>query len=60
MAVTSAAATTRHGARTTSGTSRPNLGRLVMLTLVTFALFAVAIAFPGFIAVMMSRAVDAH
>ena len=31
-----------------------------MLTLVTFALFAVAIAFHGFIAVAMSRAVDAH
>jgi hypothetical protein len=31
-----------------------------MLTLVTLALFAVAIAFPGFIAVAMNRAVDAH
>jgi hypothetical protein len=60
MAITSRAAMARHGALTMSGTSRPNQGRLVMLTLVTFALFAVAIAFPGFIAVAMSRAVDAH
>jgi hypothetical protein len=60
MAITSHGAALRHGALTTSGTSRPNQGRLVMLTLVTFALFAVAIAFPGFIAVAMSRAVDAH
>ena len=31
-----------------------------MLPLVTFALIAVAIAFPALIAVAMSRAIDAH
>ena len=31
-----------------------------MLILVTFALLAVAIALPGLIAVVMTRAIDAH
>jgi hypothetical protein len=31
-----------------------------MLTLATFALFAAAIAFPGLIAVVMSRTAAAH
>jgi hypothetical protein len=35
-------------------------GRLVMLALLTFALLAVAIAFPGLVAVVMSRGIDAY
>jgi hypothetical protein len=35
-------------------------GRLVMLNLVMLALFAAAIALPGLIAVVMTRAIDTH
>jgi hypothetical protein len=35
-------------------------GRLVMMAMITFALFAVALALPGLIAVLMSREIDAE
>jgi hypothetical protein len=44
----------------TPETSRPNQKGTVMLALATFALFAAAIAFPGLIAVVMSRTAAAH
>jgi hypothetical protein len=60
MTITSREAATRHGALMTPGTSRPNPKGIVMLALATFALFAAAIAFPGLIAVVMSRTAAAH
>jgi hypothetical protein len=60
MTITSPEAAARHGAVMTPGTFRPNQKGTVMLALATFALFAAAIAFPGLIAVVMSRAAAAH
>jgi hypothetical protein len=60
MTITSRGTAVRHGAVMTPGASRPNQKGTVMLALATFALFAAAIAFPGLIAVVMSRTADAH
>jgi len=60
MAITSAEAVVRHSApMPPGGFPGPTKGRLVMLT-VMFGLFAVALAFPGLITVIMSCAIDAQ
>jgi hypothetical protein len=35
-------------------------GKLIMMAMITFALFAVALAAPGLIVVLMSREIDAE
>ena len=59
MAITSADAGVRHGAFTTPGMLRPTRRELVMMTMVTLSLFAVALAFPGLITAVMSRSANA-
>jgi hypothetical protein len=60
MAITSVDAGVGHGGLTTPGISRPHQrGELVMMTMLTIALFAMALAFPGLITAVMSRAAAA-
>jgi hypothetical protein len=61
MAITSAEAELSQAAFTAPGNPPSQAqGRLVMMAMITFALFAVALALPGLIAVLMSSEIDAE
>jgi hypothetical protein len=62
MAITSAKVVIRHATihdARESPRAQPQ-GRLIMMAMITFALFAVVLALPGLIAVLMSREIDAE
>ena len=59
MAITSAKVVTRH-ATIHDARESPRAQPLIMMAMITFALFAVALALPGLIAVLMSREIDAE
>jgi hypothetical protein len=59
IAITAGGALLRHPVSHDAGDSSPaNQGRLIMMTAITFALLALAIATPGIITLVMSDRTD--
>ena len=58
MAITAAAAAVRHVASHRTSGMRPIHGRLVMIAMVTFTLFALALALPGLVTLAMCDATE--
>jgi hypothetical protein len=56
MAITAAAAAVRHVASHRTSGMRPTKGRLVMIAMVSFTLFALALALPGLVTLAMCGA----
>jgi hypothetical protein len=58
MAITAAAAAVRHVASHRTSGMRPTKGRLVMIAMVSFTLFALALALPGLVTLAMCGATE--